>query len=526
LITANANGTRILYQLARADFLERVRRYSFLVTLAASLYVGYLAASGKIVLEVNHMRGVFNSAWIGALMALVATTFLTLAGFYVVKNTIERDRLTRVGQILAATPLPKLGYVFGKVASNFAVLAAMVGILAVSGVVMQFWQGEDPHLELWKFLAPFLLIALPAMALVSAVAVLFETIPGLRGGFGNVVYFFLWSLGLALPMALSSPALDVSGLSILSDSMFSSAGVGVEHRNFSFSLNSAGPADSLLTFRWEGVDWSGPMIGWRLAWVAVALGLAMLAALFFDRFDTARRPLLDSLNSRQDQEPDLASKPALQPVVSLTPLANIPTGFRFGTILAAELRLMLKGHKWWWYAGAIVLFVLPATLPTPQARGVALAFAWLWPVLLWSVMGVREKRDETSQLLFSAPHPIARQLSAVWCAGILLAMIAGGGFALRLLFAGDFRELFAWAIGAIFIPTLALALGVWSGSSKPFEVLYTLLWYVGPMHSSVSLDFMGSMSQTAFTRVPLFYLAVASGMAVLAFAGRKQQLQS
>jgi hypothetical protein len=195
-------------------------------------------------------------------------------------------------------------------------------------------------------------------------------------------------------------------------------------------------------------------------------------------------------------------------------------------MLAAELRLMLKGQKWWWYAGAILLFVLSAALPTPQARGIALCVAWFWPVLLWSVMGVREKRDQTSQLLFSAPHPIARQLSAVWSAGVMLAAITGGGFALRLLVAGDIRWLAVWAIGAILIPTLALVLGVWSGSTKPFEIVYTLLWYVGPMHATVPLDFMGSVQQTAFTRVPLFYLTLAAAMAVLALAGRKQQLQS
>jgi len=37
---------------------------------------------------------------------------------------------------------------------------------------------------------------------------------------------------------------------------------------------------------------------------------------------------------------------------------------------------------------------------------------------------------------------------------------------------------------------------------------------------------MGSAQQTALTRVPFVYLALAAGMALLAFAGRKQQLQS
>ena len=520
---------RVLYQIARADFLERVRRYSFLVTLLLAMYLGYLAATGKIMLQVGNMRGVYNSAWIGALMSLVATTFLSLAGFYIVKNTIERDRATRVGEILASTPISKIVYMIGKWLSNFAVLSVMILILAVSGIAMQFWQGEDSHVEVWKLLSPFLLLALPAMAVTAAVAALFETIPWLQGGLGNVVYFFVWVAGLAVPTSSGATGatslFDWPGLGIVWQSMRTAAKSPNNSSSFSLDIGSFDLVHS--TFLWNGIAWTGAMVLWRMAWIGVALLLVTFSALLFDRFDPARRGLRDS---RRKPPPEIPVQdeptPVTQPTVTLTPLARVPASFRFGTMLTAELRLMLKGQKWWWYAGALLLFGLSAMLRAPQARGMALAVAWIWPVLLWSAMGVREKRDQTSQLLFSAPHPIARQLSAVWCAGVVLAIMSGGGFALRLLSSGDLRGVLAWGIGAIFIPTFALALGVWSASSKPFEIVYTLLWYVGPMHATIPLDFMGSAQQTALTRVPFVYLALAAGMALLAFAGRKQQLQS
>ncbi|MGC1796908.1 MAG: hypothetical protein WA713_12545, partial [Candidatus Acidiferrales bacterium] len=58
-----ASRWHVLQHLARADFLERVRRYSFLITLLLAIYFGYLAATGKITLRVGNMRGVYNSAW-------------------------------------------------------------------------------------------------------------------------------------------------------------------------------------------------------------------------------------------------------------------------------------------------------------------------------------------------------------------------------------------------------------------------------------------------------------------------------
>jgi hypothetical protein len=528
---SGASRGRILYQLARADFLERVRRYSFLFTMGISFYFGYAAATGQLVMRVNDSRGVFNSAWIGGLMALVSTTFLTLAGFYVVKNTIERDRSTLVGEILASTPMSKTMYVMGKAVSNFVVLTAMVVILPISGIVMQFWHAEDSHVELWKLLAPFLLIALPAMAVVAAIAVLFETIPWLRGGFGNVVYFFMWTAALTLPVVGAKNGgaqyFDWSGLSVIWSSLRAAAKGSAEHNGFSLSIESTNAAKAAATFQWDGVQWTSSLVFARLFWVVAAIAITLLAALLFDRFDPSKGRWR-GVAAPEAGDGIESALPAQTPtyVTHLTPLAARPADFRFGAILVAELRLMLKGRKWWWYAVAAGLIIACAATPDASARGILLACAWLWPVLMWSSMGVREIRDQTSQLLFSAPHPIARQLPAVWFAGVALALLTGSGFGGRALLEGDWRGLLAWLTGALFIPTLALAMGVWSGSSKLFEIVYMLLWYVGPMHATLQLDFMGSAPETAATRVPFFYFALTLAIAVVAVLGRKHQLQT
>ena len=521
----------MVYHLARADFLERVRRYSFVFIMGISLYFGYAAATGQLVMRVNESRGDFNSAWIGGLMALVSTTFLTLAGFYVVKNTIERDRSTRVGEILASTPMSKTMYVMGKAISNFVVLTAMVVILPISGIVMQFWHAEDSHVELWKLLAPFLLIALPAMAVVAAIAVLFETIPWLRGGFGNVVYFFVWTTALTIPVVGAEKGgtqfFDWSGLSVIWSSLRAAAKGPAGHDGFSLSIESTSAVKAASTFRWDGVQWTSSLVFARLFWVAAAIAIALLAALLFDRFDPSKERWRGVAAPEAGNGLEGAAAPRMPTYVThLTPLAARPVRFRFGAILIAELRLMLKGKKWWWYAVAAGLIVACAATPDASARGILLACAWLWPVLMWSSMGVREVRDQTSQLLFSAPHPIARQLPAVWLAGVVLALLTGSGFGSRVLLSGDWRGLLAWLIGALFIPTLALALGVWSGSSKLFEIVYTLLWYVGPMHATLQLDFMASAPGTAATRVPSFYFVVTVAIAAVAALGRKRQLQT
>jgi hypothetical protein len=66
---------------------------------------------------------------------------------------------------------------------------------------------------------------------------------------------------------------------------------------------------------------------------------------------------------------------------------------------------------------------------------------------------------------------------------------------------------------AAFVPAVALVLGVWTGGSKAFEVLYLFAWYLGPMHHVAELDYTGVTT----TRTPLLWATYAA-LAVAAFA--------
>ena len=278
------NHGRVLYEMVRADFLERVRRYSFLLTLAAALYLAYAVAAENIRMVVgNGYRGVYNSAWVGALMSVCCSTFLSLVGFYVVKNCVQRDADTRVGRILAATPMRKSFYTVAKTISNFAVLAAMVGVLMLAAVAMQLLHAEVRQISLWKLWAPFLFAALPAMAITAAVAVLFETLPALRGGAGNVIYFFAWTAGLGISVSGMN---DPIGLQIFYRSMHDALKKIDPSTKESFSLTIGGDR-AVRTFDWTGVDWTPHILVMRLLWVIAAVGVALLASVFFHRFDPA-----------------------------------------------------------------------------------------------------------------------------------------------------------------------------------------------------------------------------------------------
>jgi hypothetical protein len=201
-------------------------------------------------------------------------------------------------------------------------------------------------------------------------------------------------------------------------------------------------------------------------------------------------------------------------------------------VLLAELRLALKGRRWWWWAVLAALNVaglaVPETLgpdaPAPGATVVAylLAAAWFWPITVWSALGCRERRRDTRQIVFSVPRPVGCQLSAAWLSGVCVAALAGAGFGLRRLVTGQWAALAAWGAGALFVPSLALALGVWSGSRRTFEIAYTFLWYLGPINRVSALDYMGGTPEAVAGGVWRITLAASAVLLGLAFLGRRR----
>ena len=528
------NALTVIYAIARADFLERVRRYSYLITLLSAVCLGYAAGTGKISLRIgDNYRGLYTSAWIGAMVAVTATTFLSLAGFYIVKNAVGRDRRTGVGEILATTPLSRLTYLLGKFLSNFAVLASMVCVLALAAIAMLFLAAEDRSFHPWSLLSPFLLIALPAMAMTAALALGFETIGFLRRGFGNVLWFFVWCSGLALAAITELPWLDPSGLLLLHASMAPAARAGIPGYTDGFYLTISDQAVRVASgFHWNGVEWTAVAVLLRLAWLAGALGLVWCSSWFFDRFDPARarrhagRMLASQAVAAQfERGASFAKGPAPSTLTSLTALAPDAPRWGIWRLVLAELRLAVKGYRWWWYAVAAGLLVAQLAAPLDESRGPLLAVSWLWPILVWSALGTREARFNTQQLLFSCPRTLSRQLPAAWLAGLFVAAFAGLGVAVRLALAREASGLFAWSSAAVFIPSLALALGVWAGTSKFFEGVYTVMWYVGPLQRMPGLDFTGSDNGPLAVHYALIYLAIALFLAAAAFLRRAHQLR-
>jgi hypothetical protein len=525
----------ILYHLALADFYERARRFSFLLTLAAVIFMGVLVNNGSFYLSLGSIdpnlfsssyRGELNSAWIGTMTVLVLNLFLGLFGFYLVSDCIKRDLRTGVGQIIATTPISRVEYLIGKWISNCLVLYVLVLILAVAAAIMVLLQGKAA-IDLSGLLLPFLAVALPFMTLVSALAVVFESVPFLRGTLGNVLYFALW-MGVGGPSiykgGMGLPLLkDPLGIDVFRASLYAGANAAFPNEAIG-SLGIAGFANAQYkVFNWSGLDWTPGIIAGRWLWAVIGLGLILLSAVWFARFDPSREGLRQ-VRSKPDEEKE-GEQPAprkkaprivlpnLSPLVSKIAGANLFLG-----VLFAELRMLLNCRRWWWWLGIAGLNIAIIVCPITITKLYLLPVAWLWPLPIWSEMGNRERKNNTDQMVFSSPRPVLRQFPATWLAGILVTMLFGIAGAVVFLINGDLLGMVGWIGGVIFIPTLALALGVFSSGSRLFEVVYLFLWYMGPYQKIPVFDFI--------TGAPQIYLMGSVGLLLLAAFWRGKQVRA
>ncbi|WP_035858102.1 hypothetical protein [Cryptosporangium arvum] len=485
----------MILAVARAGFRERRRRPAYAVVLIAAVGLGYLAIpapdSHWTIVSLGGYRGVYNSAYTGTVAALAGALWLCVGGFFVVRTALAQDRATGVRELLVASRIRSASYLVGTFLGNFLVLASMAGALALTAVIMQLARGESAALSPVALLAPFVLFTLPVLAVTAALAVLWETVPGLRGGFGNVVWFGVALVGM---IAAQSPTAPLGGLGtgLLTDSLrtaMTAQGLRPEEGAIGFMYLDTPPT----TFVWTGLPVTAEFVGQRALLVLAAVVVAVVPALWFARLS----PLRSSGGPPRTVPAHPYNADHAAPVAYARGAEAAPS--TLARLVVGEARVLLSGVSRWWWAVAAVLFVAAIFVPS---RALLLA-SWGWPVLVWSRLGLQGRDVGVDALLAAAPRPVARLL-AEWVAGVAFTAAVGGAAIVR-----SAPE--AWS-GALFVPSLALLLGLVSGVPRLFQALYLTLWWC-VVNEFAFLDYLsavpGGPSPLAVTAVSAALLALA-----------------
>jgi hypothetical protein len=109
-------------------------------------------------------------------------------------------------------------------------------------------------------------------------------------------------------------------------------------------------------------------------------------------------------------------------------------------------------------------------------------------------------------------------------AGVMVSLVTASGVLLRFIIDGNVVLVLSAIVGSLFIPSLALAFGVWSKSSKLFEAIYIALWYIGPMNHVAAMDYTFTSPASLSSGMPLLYLLVCGVLLAAVVSGRRRQM--
>ncbi len=509
--------------IVRADFLVRFRRVSTVVVFLLLSACAYLwvpdPATGRALLQIDGHRALMNSGALGMATASVGMIFVGLFGFYVISNAVRRDITSRCGVIMAATPMRSTEYLAGKFLGNVSFLFTFLGGFMLSSMVMLLVRGEA-RLEPLVFIQQYLLLAPPAIVFVSAVAVLFESIPWLSGKLGDVLYFFLWMAMLGLVISQEATGslswgryFDVSGFGFMIDRMQTT----LQTESVAIGASSFDPAKEPMVF--NGLTLTPEWIAPRIGSILLPIAFLPLAAFFFHRFDPVRtKQTSDKARRNWIGRVQMLLKPLSRRAVRL--LMWPARGHSLGSAIWIDAVLTLTLFP---LALLALVGCAIATVALEQPQYV-LPIVFLALAIVVSDVVTRDRRGATLPIIYASPRLRENLvwwklgstcvLALTFCAAPLAMAVSAGGLRFGALF-----------VGIIFVAATATALGVITGNPKTFIVAFLSFWYVvvNERGASPLLDFAGFYG-TATTQTVLLYATISVIAIVAAHVAHRWRL--
>lgn len=503
-----------LITLIKSNIIKQTRSYRFFIIIGISIFLGFLCvprkSSGYEIFYLGGVRGIYNSAWLGVLSAVLPVIILWLPGFYLLRSQITEDKELKIGQMIASSPVSKTRYIYGKLITNFSILMVLQLVFIVAIMVMQLIQHESMDFSLNHYIQPLVYVTAPYLLVLASLTILFDVVSFLKDTFGNMMIFILW-LGLST-VSIASPGnrFDLFGLGTLLNSMLNGAREYFPNLPDIVSFGYYTTV-SKNTFVWSGVVWTKDFLLSRLMWIVVALLITQLSVFIFNRFKEYSKIKRVKSNKYARNKHNSHQMDCKNTAISQLPFQAAPVlssvkrskKVNFSQMFFGELTIMLRGHSFGWYFIALSIIVLtPFATSGESLKWIAVSM--LLPISIWAQMGNREKVCDTENFILSS-CPAPTKWCATWFAGIIIAMLMSLGMFARIIMLSEWNYFLPWIAGVMFVPTLALVLGTISGSRRLFEALFIVLMYLGPVNSMWKFDFMGLTRNNA-----ILYLGLTS----------------
>ena len=148
---------------------------------------------------------------------------------------------------------------------------------------------------------------------------------------------------------------------------------------------------------------------------------------------------------------------------------------------------------------------------------------WFLQVSRWSDITAKEKTNRIHYFTYAAFQPLKRLLSSQIIAGLLVALSLASPLLIRYLLSGEVLAAISIVLGAMFITSSAVCLGILTGGKKLFEILFFLLTY-GNMNRIPFMDYFGGLGQTLPQLITV--TVIVAGLLLVSFVVRNYELRN
>lgn len=462
----------VIYNVARADLLERTRRFSYVAVCAAAVFFAFFsipdteAPMVSIVMEPSIFSQGTNPSWIPIAIALCGGLLFPIMGFSYVKNNICMDRNNGFLYLMQSMNMKKTNYVFGKFISNLILLTLMWILVILSASIVLLLQFPKEQIGFYDFISPFFSIY-PGIVFASAFAVCLETISLFRNKNGNAVGItMLFAMFLINYLNINSSSFlfrifDFSSYRWIMDSINHSVvpiiGRTVQETGIlvpgGMFAGSTGSQD--LVF--HGLVYSKQYLLDKMTLIAISLLLVFLAILFLETMEKEQRKF--SIKTKEKSRSKTVKKYAAGQFTS-------------------ELRMLFKDRSNGWWFLISCLWVTSFLMPIEYVQGYIWIIMLLFSVVIFSQMGCREYENGMAEYLVTIKFALYKQIIYTYIGGVLFLLFLTLPLIIRFLLAAKFSYVISYLVFSCFIPALACFSGEYFKTRRPFETVYLLLCFL------------------------------------------------
>lgn len=478
-------GSQIWF-IAKSNFKERTRSFSFLALCALSVLAAFLfvpdpnAVITSIAVDADCFLQGTNWTWIPMASALCSGVLLPVIGFFYLRNSLALDRKTGTVNLIYTSPLNRITYLAGKYLSNIFIMLFLLFIVVLSSLCMTIFHFPGVEISIFHYVSFFISI-IPGIFLCSAVALIAEATPVFQSRSGlwlvGIIFFVLYIICLdsllKLPQGVIARFFDMTGFAWLKE--------GIDQSVYSITGNRAKVAlgvykDSALSnlsrpeLFFLPLSFTAEKIFEKSCMIVFGMAVCVVASAIMPRYEKHRETTMISEKTYRKS--------------------------RGHGLLMTEFILSFRSCSVAWFFIMSVLWLSMFVADIDTAQGILWVLTMAWSCILFSDYGCREKKCDLDTLLPTLGSTYALQLLIRWCVGGMISLIISIPVILRTILIGAFSGTVAGIAFALFIPALSIFLGQISGSERTFEIIFLVMCYF--MLNSTSFIELAATSEKAF----------------------------